>query len=256
MPNHFMSGRIDSKLFQQVEEYLARSGESKTEMLTKAVAAYIGAEIPSPKGIGDRRVDLLEQEVAELKGAVKSLYEKFTTLTPGIESPKGEIEPIVICDDSIDSNDNTEEVDDTINNSNNHLEFEKENSSDNISDNDDNTPEFAYPAEVTSAINNEKKFINIDTTKAARLTKLEVKKFTDLRGAYNRKLKKDRQSLPERQILDCPIKMTPSSEVRIGKIPYDIFYVGQSKNGRNLWNLIPKESLSQAIQLTFVTDNN
>lgn len=243
MPNHFLSGRIDSKLFQQVEEYLARSGESKTEMLTKAVAAYIGAEIPSPKGTGDRRVDLLEQEVAELKGAVKSLYEKLTTLTPGIESPKGEIKPLAICNNSINSNDNIEEIEET-------------NSSDNISDNDDNTSEITCPTEVTPAINDDKSFFEIDTTRAARLTKLEVKKFTDLRGAYNRKLKKDRQSLPERQILDCPIKMTPSSEVRIGKIPYDIFYVGQSKNGRNLWNLIPKTTLDRPVQLSLVTNNN
>jgi hypothetical protein len=256
MPNHFLSGRIDSKLFQQVEEYLARSGESKTEMLTKAVAAYIGAEIPSPKGTGDRRVDLLEQEVAELKGAVKSLYEKFTTLTPRIESPKGEIEPIVICDNSIDNNDNTEEIDNTVNNSDNHVGIEEANSPDNTSDNGDNLPEVTCHTEPTSTIDDDKNFIKIDTTKAARITKLDAKRFTDLRGSFNRKLKKDHQSLPERQILDCPIKMTPSSGVTIEKIPYDIFYVGQSKDGRNLWNLIPKESLSQPIQLTFVTDNN
>lgn len=252
MPNHFLSGRIDSKLFQQVEEYLARSGESKTEMLTKAVAAYIGAEISSPKATGDRRVDLLEQEVAELKGAVKSLYEKFATLTPRIESPKGEIEPLTICDNNIDNND----IANTINNSDNHLEIEGLSDSDNISDNNDNIPEVTCHTELTSTIDDNKNFINIDTTKAARLTKLDPKKFTDLRGGFNRKLKKDHKSLPERQILDCPIKMTPSSEVRIGKIPYDIFYAGQSKDGRNLWNLIPKESLSQPIQLTLVTDNN
>jgi hypothetical protein len=256
MPNHFLSGRIDSKLFQQVEEYLTRSGESKTEMLTKAVAAYIGAEIPCPKGTGDRRVDLLEQEVAELKGAVKSLYEKFAALTPKIESPKGEIEPLAICDNSIDNNDNIEEINNTVNNNDNHVEVKEVNSHDNVNDNDDNAPEITHPIESISTIDDDKNFINIDTAKAARLTKLDPKKITDLRGAYNRKLKRDNETLPEKQILDDPIKMTPSSGIKINKIPYDIFYVGQSKEGKNLWDLIPKTTLDRPVQLSLVTDNN
>jgi len=262
MANLFLSGRIPAELHQQINEFLARTGETKTEMLARAVAAYIGAEVPPPKIAGDRRVDLLEQEVAELKGAVKSLYEKFATLTPKIESPKVEIEPITAGDNITDNSDNIKEINQIVNdidktvNHYNPVEIEKPNTNDNIFDNADNVSDIIYPTDLIPIVNDEKNFINIDTSQAAKLTKLDPKKFTDLRGGLNRKLKKENQVLPEKQILDCPIKMTPSSEVKIEKIPYDIFYVGQSQEGKNLWNLIPKTTLNQPIQLTLDTDNN
>lgn len=268
MPNPYLSGRIPVELDKQVYEFLARTGETRTQMLIKAVSAYIGAEPPPLKVTADRRIDALEQEVAELKGAVKSLYEKYATLTPKIESPKIEIEPIVIDDNITDNNDNNNKIEEigkldhtfsninnTVDNSDNPVEIEKANNLDNVTDNNDNNSGVTCPTDITPTIEDEKNFINIETSEAAKLTKLDAKKFTDLRGGLNRKLKKESQSLPERQILPCPIKMTPLSEVKIAKIPYDIFYVGQSQEGKNLWNLIPKTTLNQPIQLTFATDN-
>lgn len=245
MANPFLSGRISAELHQQIEEFLARTGESKTEMLVKAVSAYIGAEVPHSKEAGDRRLENLEQEVAELKGAVKSLYEKFAAFTPKTENPKIEIETITNCDNSFDNNDNIKETD----------KINHASSDNNTIDNNDNIPAVAYPTDVTPIIDAEKSFIKIDTAEAAKLTKLDPKKFTDLRGAFNRKLKKENQSLPERTILDIPIKMTLSSDIKIAKVPYDLFYVGQSKEGRNLWSLIPKTIVGQQIPLVFSTDN-
>mgnify|MGYP003493659626 CR=1 FL=1 len=245
MPNPFLSGRISTELNQQIDEFLARTGESRTEMMVKAVSAYIGVEVPHSKETGDRRLENLEQEVAELKGAVKSLYEKFATFTLKTENTKVESELITACD----NNDNSDNIKDI------HKIDHASSDNNNTVNNNDNVPEVAYPTEVTPIIDDEKSFISIDTTEAARLTKLDPKKFTDLRGAFNRKLKKENQTLPEKKILDIPIKMTPSLEIKIAKIPYDIFYVGQSKEGRNLWSLIPKTTLGEQIPLTFPCDN-
>jgi hypothetical protein len=264
MPNPYLSGRIPVELDKQVDEFLARTGETKTQMLIKAVSAYIGAEPPPLKVAGDRRIENLEREVAQLKGAVQSLYEKFATSNPKTENPKIEVELINVFDNTDDNTDNIErcdKIDETFNDfnntyDNNHhpVQIEQANVTDN-SDNSDNISDVIYPADVTPTINDEKNFLNIDTSQAAKLTKLDPKKFTDLRGACNRKLKKENKSLPEKQILECPIKMTPLSEVKIEKIPYDIFYVGQSPEGRNLWNLIPKTTLDEPVQLSLVTDN-
>ena len=266
MANPFLSGRIPAELNQQIDEFLARTGETKTEMLARAVAAYIGAEAPPLKATGDRRIENLEREVAELKGAVQSLYGKFATFTPKRENPKIEIEPITACDNYIDNSDNRKKIDtidhassdndNTVDNNHNYVEIEIATTADNIYDNNDNTPEVSSLTDVTPTSDDEKTFISIDTAKAAKLTKLDPKKFTDLRGAFNRKLKKGNQSLPEKILLDSPIKMTPSSEVKIAELPYDIFYVGQSKEGKNLWNLVPQTTLGQEIPLPFPTDND
>ena len=269
MPNPYLSGRIPVELDKQVNEFLARTGETKTQMLIKAVSAYIGAEPPLLKATGDRRIENLELVVTELQGAVKSLYEKFAAITPKIESPKVELEPITTSDNSIDNNtDNSNPIEDidktdqtfsdvenTINNGDNYIETDKINTVDDITDNSDNAPKVIQIVNVKPTSNNKKTFIEVDTTKAAKLTRLDPKKFTDLRGGFNRKLKKENQSLPEKTILERPIKMTPPSGVKIEEIPYDIFYVGQSQEGRNLWNLVPENTPGEQIPLTFPIDN-
>jgi len=265
MANPFLSGRIPAELNQQIDEFLARTGETKTEMLARAVAAYIGAEAPPLKATGDRRIENLELEIAELKGAVKSLYEKFAGFTSKIENPKVDIEPITIIDNTSNNNDNIREIDKidhtfsdidtTFDNTNNSVAIEKTNTADNNFDNSDNEPQVTYPTDVIPAIDDYKTFLEIETAEVARLTKLDPKKFTDLRGSLNRKLKKENQLLPENKRLDHPIKMTPSSGVKIEKIPYDVFYVGQSEEGKNLWNLVPENTPGEQIPLTFPTDN-
>ena len=268
MPNPYLSGRIPVELHKQVDEFLARTGETRTQMLIKAVSAYIGAEPPPLKVTGDRRIDPLEQEVAELKGGLKSLYEKFATLTTEIDTLKIEIKTITQSDNNIDNNDNTGKIDkldhtfsdvnDIVNNGNNYVEIEKVNNPDNNdnNDNNDNIMGVVCSTEGISTIDEDKTFLNIETAEAARLTKLHPKRFTSFRHSYNQKLKKENQSLPEKQRLDSPIKMTPASGVKIEKVPYDIFYVGHSEEGRNLWNLVPITTAGEDVPLPFATDNS
>jgi hypothetical protein len=265
MPNPYLSGRIPVELDKQVNEFLARTGETKTQMLIKAVSAYIGTEPPPLKAAGDRRIENIELELAELKGGLQSLYEMFVAFTSKIENPKVELEPITTCDNIVDNNDNTEEIDkidqtltdieDAIDSNDNSVEIEKANPGDNSVDNIDNKVELSPAAEVTPTSDDGKTFIHIETAEAARLTKLHPKRFTSFRHSYNQKLKKQNQSLPEKQRLDSPIKMTPASGVKIEKVPYDIFYVGHSEEGRNLWNLVPITTVGEDVPLPFATDN-
>jgi len=281
MPNPYLSGRIPVELDKQVNEFLARTGETKTLMLIKAVSAYIGAEPPPLKVAGDPRIENLQLEVAELKGALQSLYEMFATFTSKIENPKVELEPVTTSDNIIDNSDNKKKIDkfdhtfsDTgssvdnsdnyvkientniVDNNDNKAEFERTSTVDNISDNNDNKVEFSSLTDITPTIDEDKTFLNIETAEVARLTKLPHKRFTSLRHSYNQKLKKENQSLPEKKRLDSPIKMTPASGVKIEKVPYDIFYVGHSEEGKNLWNLVPITTVGEDVPLPFVTDNN
>lgn len=261
MPNPYLSGRIPVELDKQVNEFLARTGETKTLMLIKAVSAYIGAEPPPLKVPGDPRIENLQLEVAELRGALQSLYDKVAVHTSKIENLQLEIKPVSISDNTADNNDNIEDsdkidqtltnIEDAIDSNDNSVEIEKTNPGDNI----DNKVELSPAADVTPTSDDEKTFIHIETAEAAKLTKLHPKRFTSFRHSYNQKLKKKNQSLPEKQRLDSPIKMTPTSGVKIEKVPYDIFYVGHSEEGRNLWNLVPITTASEDVPLPFATDN-
>lgn len=273
MPNPYLSGRIPVELDEQVNEFLARTGETKTQMLIRAVSAYIGAEPPLLKVTGDRRIENLELVVAELQGAVKSLYEKLGALTSKIENPKVEIEPTTVYDNKTDNNDNDtnssvpiediNKIDHTLSNienavdsSDNCIEDETANTPDNNFDNNDNILETIQAIDIKPTSDNEKTFIHIDTAEVARQTKLEPKTINNLWTSFKRKFKRENQNLSQKKILDSPIKMTPSSEVKIEKVPYDIFYVGQSEEGRNLWNLVPITTVGEDVPLPFSTDNN
>lgn len=268
MPNVFLSGRIPAELNQKIDEFLAGTGETKTEMLAKAVAAYIGAEPPPLKVTGDRRIENLELEVAELKGAVQSLYEKLAMFTTKIETPQIELERAITPHNIIDNSDNTDNIEDIrkidqtlsdsqnlADNSNNYIETEKANNVDN-SDNNDNKLEVSSSFDTEPTNNKDKAFLEIDTAEVAKLTKLDAKKFTNLRYSFNQKFKKQNKPFPENKKLDCPIKMTPPSGVKIEEIPYDVFYVGQSNEGKHLWNLIPEMTVGEQIPFTFPPDNS
>ena len=262
MGNPFLSGRISPELHKQVEEYLARSGESKTQMLSKAVAAYIDVEIPQLKTTGNQRIENLELEVANLKDAITSLSEKFATLSPKTEEPKTESELIGATDNNIDNTDNTDESDtvnaafnnlnSTFDNTHNHIAIEPGSATDKASDNTNNLPDIMAPTsliDLTSTVDDNRNFIHVDTAEVAKLTKLPYKKINDSRGYINRNLKKENKALPANEILDTPIKITPQSGIKISKIAYDLFYAGQSKQGKNLWNLIPKGNSSKQLNL-------
>lgn len=232
MANPFLSGRVPLELLKQVEQYLAQSGESKTELIIKAVSAYIGIKLPDPKGDGDKRLENLEQEVAELKGAIKSLYEKFAAFNPKLEEPT-RVEDLEVKNEQTNSSENT------ANNINNKSEIDSNNNPQNNVDDKEN-----------------KTFTNIDTAEVVRLTKLNKTQITNFRSNLQTKLKKHNRTLPLKQILDTPEKISTEVKIYIGKILYDIFYVGQSEDGKNLWNLVCKKSGNKQLNLLETHDNS
>jgi len=201
MANPYLSGRIPIELNKQIEEYLARSGESKTEMITKAVSAYIGIELPSPKENSDKRLEILEQEISELKGAVKSLHEKLVNHINIEES----VNTITTLNN------------DSLSNSNKASELKNNN----------------------ATIESGKNFMCIETLKVCTLTGLAKTKIENLLSRFRYRLEKENRVLPRKQILKTPEKII---NTKIEKITCELFYAGQSKEGKTLWNLIQKNS--------------
>lgn len=105
MPSPFFSGRIPQELFDHVEAHRKSTGESKTDVLVKALAAYTGFEdnsnidntsIPKTSEILERleRVEAhvfgnrAETEVSEIKERQYNLLDQIEEVEEAIEEEK------------------------------------------------------------------------------------------------------------------------------------------------------------------------
>jgi vacuolar-type H+-ATPase catalytic subunit A/Vma1 len=78
MANPFFSGRIPQELFDRVEKHVQEAGESKTNILVQALAAYLNFPIQVNKASDsnlERRVQELEQQAIKLLSLDKDIYE-------------------------------------------------------------------------------------------------------------------------------------------------------------------------------------
>jgi hypothetical protein len=113
MPKPFFSGRIPSSLLKKIEERISQTGESKSQILIKALASYLdwstGTE---PTVTGEEAAQMLsnlEHRIAILEGLIKTLQptpdnttvsrmeapeEKRVQLTAMIEPRQLSIDPL------------------------------------------------------------------------------------------------------------------------------------------------------------------
>lgn len=74
--NPFFSGRISSSLFNAVEAYREQTGESKTEVLTRALAKYIGYEAKREKS----SIPPIQEKLDEIFRRLEALENKKITV--------------------------------------------------------------------------------------------------------------------------------------------------------------------------------
>lgn len=77
MPNPFFSARIPPDLFEKIEQHIAETGESKTQILIQALATYVNhpiqtQEVSVSKGISIEMFTALEERVAALEQLLKT----------------------------------------------------------------------------------------------------------------------------------------------------------------------------------------
>lgn len=93
MASPFFSGRIPQSLYDAIESYRQQTGESKTDVLTKALAAYINLpleekllskieSVPELKSL-EKRVALLEQAFTNLQKQESVALETINNIPPG-----------------------------------------------------------------------------------------------------------------------------------------------------------------------------
>jgi hypothetical protein len=103
MANPFFSGRIPQELLDRVEKHVQEAGESKTNILIQALAAYLNFPIQVNKANDsnlERRVQELEQQVIKLLSLDKDIYEIKQTIPS-----QGQLDNNVITTDNNENSD-------------------------------------------------------------------------------------------------------------------------------------------------------
>jgi|SRR4028118_273711 hypothetical protein len=248
MPNPFFSARIPQDLFEKIEKHIAETGESKTQILIKALAAYVNHPVemqkPTPNGgVSLEMFAILEERVAALEQLLQ------------------DAEPSVIKRDN-----GNNDIQPTLVISGNHL--------DNVSDPWLDIPEAlpntlgSSPPPTTNSLN-----LQPDTPKLlpavkaqqetenhldssgnaqlspstyALLTSPELRELTGMtqpqvdrhKRKVNENHKKFGQPLEKRKLLESPEKITTNKSITVNGSLYDLFYAGQNEKGKDVWSLI------------------
>ena len=116
--NPFFSGRIPQRLYDRIEDYRKETDESKTDVLIRALAKYVGYEleedqpnIPPIKKTFDRifhRLDLIEQELPTLANKERKQDTEQLTTKPDNKAITNDNKSTKDSDKAAINNDNSQ----------------------------------------------------------------------------------------------------------------------------------------------------
>ncbi len=242
--NHFFSGRIPNGLYEQAEKHCEETGDSKTEVLIKALSAYLNFPIAIPeKNIITTIPEVTKEMFETLEERVKALEESLKTSisnvikADNIDNDNESIKEIVI--------DNTLEI---IDNQIDNIEPGKNKEYPLITDNaiensDDNTP--LQTSIVESEISCLPNFLSIETAKVIELTGLTQSQINGFRDRILDNYQKQGNIIIRKQLLENPIVIDYKKPINVNNDPYTLIYLGQNSKGKALWNLMPDNNSYQ-----------
>lgn len=259
MPNPFFSARIPPELLEKIKKHSTETGETKTQILIKALAAYVKYPLPAENpafnsGVSMEAFTALEKRVV----ALEQLLE--TPITPIINSDNNDnsIEsPVIVADNNIEqlpdlwaiaseptSQDEEKQPlpetdkralqpvimqDSTIK-----LLSPPATVDNNQHDNDDNKvdnkerSQDAYP-----------KYESLTSVELRKLTGMTQPQIDNHKRKVNNKYKKLGQPLEDKKLLKTPEEINLKEPITINGYPYNLFYIGQNEKGKDLWSMIP-----------------
>jgi hypothetical protein len=221
MANPFFSGRIPQELYEKAESYCKESGDSKTDLLIKALANYLNLPIEILKQNSYREIQ------------VKMLEHSLVSTTIVIENDKtdnSDMEGKDLGQQSTDKN--------TDNNDNKQTEEKTDNniiSTDNIAEIGDNPPIYK---DMSSAQLRGK--LNITSAEAQNL---KVQAFS--------KAQKMNYELIEEVRFKPRIEMIlKKKKIMVNREEYKLYCEGIDENKKPIWTLEPFDNKSYQLNIT------
>ena len=245
--NPFFSGQIPPDIQARIEQHIAKTGESKNQIIINALSSYLNYPVSqsSPTLVSnaissliEERFNALENRIAAVELTWNEVYSQEPKHINTEENLNGlgvyEIEnntPDVLSDLEFIQQEKNSLLEHTV------LLEEV------ITPPDQNDHDIGSEQQEETA----DKAVEDTPTKLENLTSAEMAKETGLKqpqiDGYKRKVtikfQKMGQPLPAKNLLVSPEKIDTIEPIIINGYPYDLFYLGQNDRGNNLWTALP-----------------
>jgi hypothetical protein len=241
--NRFFSGRIPNELYEQAEKHCKETGDSKTEVLIKALSTYLDFPITIPgKNIIAPNPEVTKEMFLDLQERVKTLE----VLTNNLQ---------LSVIESNNTDNNHEEIQnindnilDNIDNKTDNSKAENENPSVIESNNNSNNKdlelkgdEYQIP-EITPEL---PKFEEITTVEVVKKTKLTRSQIDYLMGKAIEKIRHKGGTIKVGKLLEESFEVIHKDGIKVNDNHYRLFYAGENSKERPVWNLIPDNAIYQ-----------
>jgi hypothetical protein len=241
--NRFFSGRIPNELYEQAEKHCKETGDSKTEVLIKALSTYLDFPITIPgKNIIAPNPEVTKEMFLDLQERVKTLE----VLTNNLQ---------LSVIESNNTDNNHEEIQnindnilDNIDNKTDNYKAENENPSVIESNNNSNNKdlelkgdEYQIP-EITPEL---PKFEEITTVEVVKKTKLTRSQIDYLMGKAIEKIRHKGGTIKVGKLLEESFEVIHKDGIKVNDNHYRLFYAGENSKERPVWNLIPDNAIYQ-----------
>jgi hypothetical protein len=256
--NPFFSGRIPTELYQQAENHCKETGDSKTELLIKALSAYLNFPVAIPGNT------FMTSTIEVTKEMFDNLQERIKLLEELLKPSNSN----VITNDNIDnyklktennSNDNNLEL--TDNNIDNSEDKEDVIKHDNELDNEKleiKTDEQAtcvgdlskVEFEISEGTTELPRFEEIITAEVVKKSNLKRNQVEWLMSKAIEKIKQQGKIIEPAKLLEEPIEVFHKQGIEVDGQPYRLFYCGENFKERPVWNLIHDNNSYQTVITT------
>ncbi|MEH2372356.1 hypothetical protein [Nostoc sp.] len=261
--NHFFSGRIPNELYEEAKKHCEETGDSKTEVLIKALSAYLNFPIAIPgKNIITHNPEVTKEMFETLEERIKILENTLKGLPANVINNNNNDNILEIFDNKAD-NEKVESISQDIIKNDNKLnnQIEKNNNPleniDNRTDNldiklnkisvitDDNTNNNYKDEEIAvEKQENQPSFKSILNGEVSTRANIAIRQISRLAGKAVEKLKQQGKNVEPKQLLEEPIEVTQREGININGYPYKLFYLGENLKEKSIWDLIPDDNAS------------
>lgn len=247
MANPFFSGRIPPDLLERIEQHVSETGESKTQVLINALAAYLNHPVSRPALVsspGEERFRALEERLTVLE----KLFREGGDQTAVIINDNNELPAITTelsTSNKVEIN-STHQPDNFDNSSDNVIlapdEFLEDPWRENHDNKNKNTIQLVEEPMKLLAEHTSKKFEALTSSELMQQTGLKQSHLDGYKRRVTAKFKKLEQPLEDKKLLEVPEKIETKQPTIVNGYPYDLFYLGQNEKGKSLWSALPYDN--------------
>ena len=234
----FFSSRIPPELHARLDQHIAETGESKTQVLINALEVYLNQISNSNLTlINNTSPNLLNEKIKSLEDRLATLELSFMTQNYSAANDKiitgsgnNRLLPEkILCESNEIVLDNLDNIEQDNDNSN---AISQDNSEDTLSSQEESI-------KLNEGIPKLEILTTIELCKKSGLTRSQL---DNHKKKVIKKYEEVGKSLEDKKMLDFPEKIEPRSPIIIEGYPYDLFYWGQNEKGNNLWTAVPYDN--------------